>query len=135
MTIYDTSHGVRLAMIQQKKSHWNRWGTFLSEHAWGTLREDYSADGDAWRYFPHDDARSRTYRWNEDGLAGICDRHQNLCFALALWNGRDPILKELAFGLTASEATTAKTSRNTTFTSTTRPALELPLHHARSSGF
>ena len=103
MTIYDTSDGVRLAMIQQKKSHWNRWGTFLSEHARGTLREDYSADGDAWRYFPHDDARSRTYRWNEDGLAGICDRHQNLCFALALWNGRDPILKELAFGLTASE--------------------------------
>ena len=103
MSIYDTSEGVRLVMIQQKKGHWNRWGPFLSERAWGTVREDYSVDGEAWRYFPHDHARSRTYRWNEDGLAGICDRHQFLCFGLALWNGRDPILKERAFGLTGSE--------------------------------
>ena len=103
MSIYDTSEGVRLVLIQQKKGHWNRWGPFLSERAWGTVREDYSADGDAWRYFPHDHARSRTYRWNEDGLAGICDRHQYLCFALGLWNGRDPLLKERAFGLTGSE--------------------------------
>ena len=103
MSIYDTSEGVRLVLIQQKKGHWNRWGPFLSERAWGTVREDYSADGDAWRYFPHDHARSRTYRWNEDGLAGICDRHQYLCFALALWNGQDPMLKERAFGLNGSE--------------------------------
>ena len=103
MTIYDTREGARLVMNQQRKGHWNRWGPFLSERAWGTVREDYSADGDAWRYFPHDHARSRAYRWNEDGLAGICDRHQYLCFALALWNGRDPILKERLFGLTSGE--------------------------------
>ena len=103
MNIYDTREGVRLVMNRQRKGHWNRWGPFLSERAWGTVREDYSADGDAWSYFPHDHARSRAYRWNEDGLAGICDRHQYLCFALALWNGRDPILKERLFGLTSGE--------------------------------
>ena len=103
MTIYDTREGVRLVMIQQKKGHWNRWGPFLAERAWGTVREDYSADGDAWNYFPHDHARSRVYRWNEDGLGGICDRHQYLCFALALWNGHDPILKERMFGLSGPE--------------------------------
>ena len=103
MNIYDTSEGYRLRTIQQKVDHWNRWGPFLSERAWGTVREDYSENGDAWNYFPHDHARSRAYRWNEDGLAGICDRHQYLCFALALWNGRDPILKERAFGLTSGE--------------------------------
>ena len=83
--------------------HWKRWGPYLSERAWGTVREDYSAAGTAWDYFPHDHARSRAYRWNEDGLAGICDRHQRICFALALWNGRDPILKERLFGLTGNE--------------------------------
>ena len=103
MSIYDTREGVRLVMIQQKKGHWNRWGPFLAERAWGTVREDYSANGDAWNYFPHDHARSRAYRWNEDGLGGICDRHQYLCFALALWNGRDPFLKERMFGLTGTE--------------------------------
>ncbi len=103
MSIYDTREGVRLVMIQQKKGHWNRWGPFLAERAWGTVREDYSANGDAWNYFPHDHARSRTYRWNEDGLGGICDRHQYLCFALALWNGHDPFLKERMFGLTGTE--------------------------------
>ena len=103
MSIYDTREGARLLMNQQRKGHWNRWGSFLSERAWGTVREDYSADGNAWNYFPHDHARSRAYRWNEDGIAGICDRHQYLCFALALWNGRDPILKERLFGLTSSE--------------------------------
>ena len=72
---------------------WRRWGPYLSERAWGTVREDYSRDGEAWTYFPHDHARSRAYRWNEDGLAGICDDLQRLCFALALWNGADPILK------------------------------------------
>ena len=82
---------------------WRKWGPYLSERQWGTVREDYSADGDAWDYFPHDHARSRAYRWGEDGLAGICDDQQRLCFALALWNGRDPILKERLFGLTSAE--------------------------------
>jgi hypothetical protein len=93
----------RLEESRQRKTHWKRWGPYLSERAWGTVREDYSPFGTAWDYFTHDHARSRAYRWNEDGLAGICDRHQMLCFALALWNGRDPILKERAFGLTGSE--------------------------------
>ena len=84
-------------------THWRRWGPYLSERAWGTVREDYSRDGTAWEYFPHDHARSRAYRWNEDGLGGICDRHQRICFALALWNERDPILKERLFGLTGNE--------------------------------
>jgi hypothetical protein len=84
-------------------AHWNRWGPFLSERAWGTVREDYSAWGSAWEFFPHDHARSRAYRWSEDGLCGICDRHQRICFAPALWNGRDPFLKERLFGLTGNE--------------------------------
>jgi hypothetical protein len=82
---------------------WKRWGPYLSERQWGTVREDYSADGDAWRYFSHDQARSRAYRWGEDGIAGVSDDKQRLCLALALWNGRDPILKERLFGLTNSE--------------------------------
>ena len=82
---------------------WKALGPWLSERAWGTVREDYSADGDAWRYFPHDHARSRAYRWNEDGLAGLCDLEQRICFALAFWNGRDPILKERLFGLSGPE--------------------------------
>jgi len=82
---------------------WKTWGPYLSERAWGTVREDYSPDGSAWTYFPHDHARSRAYRWNEDGLLGISDRRQLLCFAIALWNGRDPILKERAFGLSGPE--------------------------------
>ncbi|MGQ9491867.1 MAG: hypothetical protein ACUVS6_14475 [Anaerolineae bacterium] len=80
-----------------------KWGPYLSERSWGTVREDYSDDGSAWDYFPHDLACSRAYRWGEDGIAGISDRHQHICFALALWNGRDPILKERMFGLTGSE--------------------------------
>jgi hypothetical protein len=79
------------------------WGPYLSERQWGTVREDYSANGDAWNYFPHDHARSRAYRWGEDGLAGISDEEQRLCFALALWSGQDPILKERLFGLTNGE--------------------------------
>jgi len=98
-----TAEERRLEESRARKAHWNRWGPFLSERAWGTVREDYSADGAAWDYFPHDHARSRAYRWNEDGLAGICDRHQKICFALSLWNGRDPILKERLFGLNAEE--------------------------------
>jgi len=82
---------------------WKRWGPYLSERAWGTVREDYSADGEAWDSFPHDHARSRAYRWSEDGLGGICDDAQNLCLAFAFWNGRDPILKERIFGLTGNE--------------------------------
>src|ERR1700750_2343124 len=82
---------------------WYRWGPHVSERQWGTVREDYSADGNAWDYLPHDHARSRAYRWGEDGLAGFCDVHQRLCLSLALWNGRDPILKERAFGLTGPQ--------------------------------
>src|SRR5829696_8803963 len=89
--------------LDQAGAVWKQWGPYLSERAWGTVREDSSAGGTAWDYFPHDHARSRAYRWNEDGLAGICDRHQKICFALALWNGHDPILKERIFGLTGSE--------------------------------
>jgi hypothetical protein len=93
----------RLEQSRKREKHWKRWGPYLSERAWGTVREDYSASGAAWDSFPHEHARSRAYRWNEDGLGGICDNHQNLCFALSLWNGKDPILKERLFGLTGSE--------------------------------
>src|SRR5436190_2642550 len=93
----------RLAESDAREKHWKRWGPYLSERAWGTVREDYSADGSAWDYFPHDHARSRAFRWNEDGLAGICNRQQNICFSVALWNGKDPILKERLFGLTGPE--------------------------------
>jgi hypothetical protein len=98
-----TAEGARLDETRRRLKHWKRWGPYLSERAWGTVREDYSPGGTAWDYFPHDHARSRVYRWNEDGLAGICDRHQRICFAVAFWNGRDPILKERLFGLTGSE--------------------------------
>src|SRR5258708_7424063 len=98
-----TQEEIRLKESQDRISHWKRWGPYVSERAWGSVREDYSAYGEAWDYFPHDQARSRAYRWNEDGIAGICDRHQRLCFALALWNGCDPILKERLFGLTGHE--------------------------------
>jgi hypothetical protein len=94
---------MRLAEAREQQIPWRKWGPYLSERQWGTVREDYSDNGDAWNYFPHDQARSRAYRWGEDGLAGICDNHQRLCFALALWNGQDPILKERLFGLTNSE--------------------------------
>ena len=93
----------RLEQCRKREKHWKRWGPYLSERAWGTVREDYSAYGTAWDSFSHDQARSRAYRWNEDGLGGICDNHQHLCFAIALWNGKDPILKERLFGLTGSE--------------------------------
>ncbi len=93
----------RLDEQRLHQAHWSRWGPYLSERAWGTVREDYSGDGTAWEYFPHEQARSRAYRWNEDGLGGICDRHQRICFSLALWNERDPILKERLFGLTGNQ--------------------------------
>ena len=98
-----TQEEKRLKEAQERKAHWKRWGPYLSERAWGTVREDYSPYGTAWDYFPHDHARSKAYRWNEDGIAGISDRHQLICLALALWNGRDPILKERVFGLTGNE--------------------------------
>ncbi|HKD87988.1 MAG TPA: hypothetical protein VKB62_05610, partial [Streptosporangiaceae bacterium] len=82
---------------------WYRWGPYVSERQWGTVREDYSPDGEAWDYLPHDQARSRAYRWGEDGLAGFCDIEQRLCLGLALWNGQDPILKERPFGLTGAQ--------------------------------
>ncbi|MGH9369329.1 MAG: MGH1-like glycoside hydrolase domain-containing protein, partial [Thermoanaerobaculia bacterium] len=94
---------MRLAEDARRQKNWKRWGPYLAERAWGTVREDYSADGSAWTYFPHDHARSRAFRWGEDGIAGLCDRHQFVCFALALWNGRDPILKERLFGLSGPE--------------------------------
>ena len=94
----------RLQEARNDKTPWRKWGPYLSERQWGTVREDYSADGNAWDYFTHDQARSRAYHWGEDGLAGISDDKQLLCFSLALWNGKDPILKERAFGLTNSEA-------------------------------
>lgn len=94
---------VRLAEDQHREKNWKRWGPYLAERQWATVREDYSADGNAWDYFPHDHARSRAYRWGEDGLLGITDREGRLCFALCLWNGCDPILKERLFGLTNSE--------------------------------
>jgi len=98
-----TAEERRLAESAGRTKHWKRWGPYLSERAWGTVREDYSANGTAWEYLPHDQARSRAYRWNEDGLAGICDRRQFVCLALALWNERDAILKERLFGLTGPE--------------------------------
>jgi len=91
---------------------WRRWGPYLAERAWGTVREDYSADGDAWNWFPHDHARSRTYRWNEDGMAGVCDDHQFLCLSLALWNGVDPIMKERVFGLNGHEGNHAEDAKD-----------------------
>ena len=98
-----TKEELRLQEDRDRKANWKRWGPYLSERQWGTVREDYSAYGTAWDSFSHDQARSRAYRWGEDGLAGISDQHQFICFALALWNGRDPILKERLFGLTGSE--------------------------------
>src|SRR5437899_262405 len=93
----------RLAEARSRAAHWKRWGPYLSERAWGTVREDYSTYGTAWDYLPHDHASLKAYRWNEDGIAGISDRHQLICFAIALWNGKDPILKGRLFGLTGSE--------------------------------
>ena len=103
MSEQTTSEHARLREAREGTAPWRKWGPYLSERQWGTVREDYSEGGTAWDYFPHDHARSRAYRWGEDGLAGLCDEKQRLCFALGLWNGADPILKERAFGLTNSE--------------------------------
>jgi hypothetical protein len=98
-----SQEAIRLQEVRDNIKPWRKWGPYLSERQWGTVREDYSKNGNAWDYFSHDQARSRTYRWGEDGIAGVSDEHQILCFALALWNGKDPILKERMFGLTNSE--------------------------------
>src|SRR3954470_24347650 len=95
-----TAEEIRLQQAHQRIANWQRWGSCLAERQWATVRQDYSELGDCWDYFPHDHARSRAYRWGEDGLLGICDRECRLCFALVLWNGNDPILKERLFGLT-----------------------------------
>ena len=93
----------RLEAQHEGREDWRLWGPYLSERAWGTVREDYSEGGTAWEHLDHDQSRSRAYRWNEDGMGGICDEQQRLCFALAMWNGKDPILKERAFGLTGNQ--------------------------------
>src|SRR6201990_3438975 len=98
-----SQEGLRLYEARTNSVPWRKWGPYLTERQWGTVREDYSPDGNAWDYFSHDQARSRAYHWGEDGLAGISDDKQLLCFSLALWNGKDPILKERLFGLTNSE--------------------------------
>src|SRR6476469_8735314 len=98
-----TAEHLRLEEHKSETARWKKWGPYLSERQWGTVREDYSDTGNAWDYFSHEQSRSRAYRWGEDGIAGISDDKQQLCFALALWNGRDPILKERLFGLTNSE--------------------------------
>ena len=103
MTDYPTPEHARLAEEKAREKNWKRWGPYLSERQWGTVREDYSADSDSWRYFSHEHARSRAYRWGEDGLMGFTDRQCRLCFSIALWNGKDPILKERLFGLTGPE--------------------------------
>ena len=103
MSIKQTPEHIRLADSEARKADWKNWGPYVSERAWGTIREDYSPHGTAWQYFPHDHARSRAYRWNEDGLGGFCNRLQNICLGVALWNEQDPILKERLFGVTGHQ--------------------------------
>ena len=93
----------RLDLANRREIDWKFWGCYVSERAWGTVREDYSADGAAWDYFPFEQSHSKAYRWNEDGIAGISDRKQHLCFAVSLWNGKDPILKERLYGVAGNQ--------------------------------
>jgi hypothetical protein len=111
----------RLQEATKPGTPWKKWGPYLSERQWGTVREDYSETGDAWSHFSHDQARSRAYRWGEDGLAGISDDRQRLCFAMALWNGADPIIKERLFGLTNSEGNHGEDVKEYYFYWTPRP--------------
>jgi hypothetical protein len=104
----NTAETNRLDAARDQNIPWRKWGPYLSERQWGTVREDYSDNGDAWNYFSHDQSRSRAYHWGEDGLAGISDDHRILCFALALWNGQDPILKERLFGLTNTASSSGR---------------------------
>ena len=101
--IRKTAEYQRLLASEQRTADWKRWGPYVSDRAWGTVREDYSPYGTAWEFFPHDHARSRAYRWNEDGIGGVCNRFQNICLGVAFWNGQDPIIKERLFGLTGNE--------------------------------
>ena len=103
MTKYQTIEHKRLADSKARIADWKNWGTYVSERSWGTVREDYSADGEAWKYFTHEHARSRSYRWNEDGIGGFCNRFQNICLGVALWNEQDPFLKERFFGVTGPQ--------------------------------
>src|ERR687891_602377 len=98
-----TAEEQRLRDHELKKADWKLWGCYVSERAWGTVREDYSPDGAAWDYFPFEQSHLKTYRWNEDGIAGICDRKQNICFSLSFWNGKDPILKERLYGVAGNQ--------------------------------
>src|SRR3954468_13874549 len=93
----------RLEDTERLTTNWKLWGPYVSERAWGTVREDYSADGAAWDYFPFEQSHLKAYRWNEDGIAGICDRKQNICFSVSLWNGKDPILKERLYGVAGNQ--------------------------------
>ena len=116
-------HGLERTRLENQrlgKENWRLWGPYLSERAWGTVREDYSPDGEAWDHLSHDHARSRAYRWSEDGLGGVSDDRQHLCFALAVWNGRDPILKERAFGLTGAQGNRGEDVKEYYSTSTPR---------------
>src|SRR5260370_36160376 len=110
-----------LAKIARREKNWKRWGPYLAERQWGTVREDYSADGSCWTYFPHDHARSRAYRWGEDGILGITDRECRLCFALAMWNGKDAILKERLFGLSGPEGNQGEVVKEASFFLGTTP--------------
>jgi len=117
--VIDVTEQKRLNDARDSGVPWKKWGPYLSERQWGTVREDYSNDGNAWNYFSHDQARSRAYKWGEDGLGGISDDQQRLCFALALWNERDAILKERLFGLTNSEGNHGEDVKEYYFTSIT----------------
>ena len=118
----------RIEEIRKGADNWRRWGPYLSERQWGTVREDYSPGGTAWDYFTHDHARSRAYRWGEDGIAGFCDDRQLLCLSLALWNGRDPILKERLFGLTNGEGQPWRGRQGALLLSRCHPQLRLRAH-------
>jgi hypothetical protein len=121
----------RLEAQRQGREDWRLWGPYLAERAWGTVREDYSEGGTAWEYLDHDQSRSRAYRWNEDGMGGICDEQQRLCFALALWNGRDPILKERAFGLTGNQGNHGEDVKEYYFYLDATPTSSYLLHRYR----
>ncbi len=127
--ITDVAEQKRLNEAREASVPWKKWGPYLSERQWGTVREDYSNDGNAWDYFSHDQSRSRAYRWGEDGLGGISDDKQRLCLALALWNERDPILKERLFGLTNSEGNHGEDVKEYYFYMDSTPTLlhEVPL--------
>jgi hypothetical protein len=110
----------RLSQDAERTQNWKRWGPYLAERQWGTVREDYSADNDSWRHLPHANAHKQAYRWGEDGLLGITDRQSRICFALALWNGKDPILKERLFGLTGPQGNHGEDVKESIFISTRR---------------